>query len=131
MNLMFAGQASTLATQRATGVKPDPTVAPPIPVSLLTTPLFHVTANNCGAYATTAAGGKMILMYRWDAGEALKIIERERVTSVGGVLMARERSPIRIDSYDVESDGRFERRRAAASRPLQNRCGRERRPPAT
>jgi long-chain acyl-CoA synthetase len=57
MNLMFAGQASALATQRATGVKPDPNVAPPIPVSLLTTPLFHVTANNCGAYATTAAGG--------------------------------------------------------------------------
>jgi long-chain acyl-CoA synthetase len=30
-------------------------------------------------------------MYRWDAGEALRIIERERVTSIGGVpVMARE-----------------------------------------
>jgi long-chain acyl-CoA synthetase len=105
MNLMFAGQASTLATQRATGVKPDPNVAPPIPVSLLTTPLFHVTANNCGAYATTAAGGKMILMYRWDAGEALKIIERERVTSVGGVpVMARELiTHPDFDRYDTSS----------------------------
>ena len=62
-----------------------------MPVSLLTTPLFHVTANNCGAYATTAAGGAIVLMYRWDAGEALRLIERERVTSIGGVpVMARE-----------------------------------------
>ena len=67
--------------RRATGVKPDPAAPPPTPMSLLTTPLFHVTANNCGAYATTAAGGKMVFMYRWDAGEALKIIERERVTA--------------------------------------------------
>ena len=91
MNMMFGGQVSMLATQRATGVTPDAIVAPPIPATLVTTPLFHVTANNCGAYATTAAGGKMVLMYRWDAGEALKLIERERCTSAGGVpVMARE-----------------------------------------
>ena len=91
MSLMFAGQVQTLATQRATGVVPDPSVPPPVPVALLTTPLFHVTANNCGAYAVTAAGGKMILMYRWDAGEALQLIQRERVTSMSGVpVMARE-----------------------------------------
>ena len=90
-NMMFSGQAHTLATQRATGVVPDPTVAPPIPVTLVTTPLFHVTANNCGAYATTAAGGKMVLMYRWDATTALKLVEREGVTGVSGVpVMARE-----------------------------------------
>jgi len=91
MNMMFAGQVTALATQRATGVIPDPDAPVPIPVTLVTTPLFHVTANNCGAYATTAAGGKMVLMYRWDAGEALKLIERERVSSVSGVpVMARE-----------------------------------------
>jgi long-chain acyl-CoA synthetase len=89
MNMMFAGQAQALATQKATGVAPPET--PPTPVSLLTTPLFHVTANNCGAYATTAGGGTMVLMYRWDAGEALKLIERERVTSMSGVpVMSRE-----------------------------------------
>jgi long-chain acyl-CoA synthetase len=91
MNMMFSGQVQTLATQRATGVIPDPAAPVPIPVGLITTPLFHVTANNCGAYAITAGGGKMVLMYRWDAGEALKLIEREKVTSAGGVpVMARE-----------------------------------------
>ncbi|MDO8295358.1 MAG: class I adenylate-forming enzyme family protein [Caulobacter sp.] len=90
-NMMFAGQASGLATQRATGLAVDPDAPAPIPVTLVTTPLFHVTANNCGAYATTAAGGKMVLMYRWDAEEALKLIEREKVSAMSGVpVMSRE-----------------------------------------
>jgi long-chain acyl-CoA synthetase len=90
-NMVFSGQVHTLATQRATGVVPDPTIAPPIPVTLITTPLFHVTANNCAAYATTAGGGKMVLMYRWDATTALQLVERERVSAVSGVpVMARE-----------------------------------------
>jgi long-chain acyl-CoA synthetase len=60
-------------------------------VALLTTPLFHVTANNCGAYAVTAGGGKLILMYRWDAKAALTLIEAEKVTSMSGVpVMSRE-----------------------------------------
>ncbi len=88
-NMLFAGASSALAVERATGVAPP--AEPPIPVTLITTPLFHVTANNCGAYATTAAGGKLVLMYRWEAGEALKIIEKERVSSMSGVpVMARE-----------------------------------------
>jgi long-chain acyl-CoA synthetase len=90
-NMVFSGQAQALATQRATGVAPDPNAPVPVPVALLTTPLFHVTANNCGAYATTAAGGTIVLMYKWDAGEALRIIEAEKVTSMSGVpTMARE-----------------------------------------
>jgi len=90
MNLAFAGQAQALATLRAAGQSP-PAAAPAPPVALLTTPLFHVTANNCGAYATTAAGGRLVLMYRWDAGEALRLIEREKVTSMSGVpVMSRE-----------------------------------------
>lgn len=89
MNLLYARASSALATERATGIAPpDPL---PIPVTLITTPLFHVTANNCGAYAGTAAGGALVLMYRWDAGEALRLIEREKVTGMSGVpVMARE-----------------------------------------
>lgn len=89
MNMMYAGASTALATQRATGVEPPAT--PPVPVTLITTPLFHVTANNCGAYAATAGGGALVLMYRWDAGEALRLIARERVTGMSGVpVMARE-----------------------------------------
>ncbi|MEL7547906.1 MAG: class I adenylate-forming enzyme family protein [Pseudomonadota bacterium] len=89
MNMLFAAACSAQAMHQATGIAPPE--EPPIPVTLLTTPLFHVTANNCGAYAATAAGGTIVLMYRWDAGEALKIIERERVSAMGGVpVMGRE-----------------------------------------
>lgn len=60
-------------------------------MSLITTTLFHVTAKNCAAYRATAVGGTIVLMYRWDAGEALHLIERERITSVSGVpVMDRE-----------------------------------------
>jgi long-chain acyl-CoA synthetase len=104
-NMMFAGQATALATARATGVMPDPDAPPPIPTALLTTPLFHVTANNCGAYAVTAAGGKLVLMYRWDAGEALKLIEQEKVTSMSGVpVMSRELiTHPNFESHDLSS----------------------------
>ncbi|MBK6707490.1 MAG: acyl--CoA ligase [Sphingomonadales bacterium] len=88
-NMLYAAASSALAVERATGVAPPAT--PPVPVTLVTTPLFHVTANNCAAYGVTAAGGALVLMYRWDAGDALKIIESERVTGMSGVpIMARE-----------------------------------------
>jgi long-chain acyl-CoA synthetase len=104
-SLMFSAQVTALATMEATGVAPDPNAPPPVPVALLTTPLFHVTANNCGAYATTAAGGKLILMYRWDPKVALTLIERERVTSMSGVpVMSRELiSHPDFDSHDLSS----------------------------
>jgi long-chain acyl-CoA synthetase len=90
-SLMFSGQVTALATAEATGVFPDPAAPPPTPIALLTTPLFHVTANNCGAYAVTAAGGKLVLMYRWDPKVALTLIEGEKVTSMSGVpVMSRE-----------------------------------------
>ena len=88
-NMLYGGASIALAVERATGVTPP--ADPPIPVTLLTTPLFHVTANNCGAYLTTAAGGALVHMYRWDAGEALQLIAKHRVSSMSGVpIMARE-----------------------------------------
>lgn len=63
----------------------------PVPIALVTTPLFHVTANNALANPVTAAGGTLVLMHRWDAGEALRLIETERVTVMSGVpTMTRE-----------------------------------------
>ena len=89
MNMLYSTTAQALATERATGVTPP--AEAPVPVTLLTTPLFHVTANNCGAYLSSAAGGAIVLMYKWDAGAALKLIEKYRITGVSGVpIMARE-----------------------------------------
>ena len=58
---------------------------------LLTTPLFHVTANNCAMQPVTMIGGKIVFMYKWDAGDALKMIEQEKITNLTGVpVMSRE-----------------------------------------
>ena len=52
----------------------------PIPVLLVTTPLFHVTANNCGAYATTAVGGTLVLMRKFDAAHYLQLAQQHGAT---------------------------------------------------
>ena len=61
------------------------------PGSVLAVPLFHVTGCNCCLHPVTAQGGRLILMYRWDAGVALELIEKERPSTFTGVpTMARE-----------------------------------------
>jgi long-chain acyl-CoA synthetase len=88
MSILFAGMAQGEALRIATNAEP---VTPPTPVSIATTPMFHVTANNCLAYPITAQGGKIVLMYKWDAGEALRLIEAERALTLSGVpTMSRE-----------------------------------------
>ncbi len=88
MSLAFAGAVTALTLQRAKGVEAEVVADPG---SLVTTPLFHVTANNCVAHGATLTGGKLVFMYKWDAGEALRLIERERITAMTGVpTMARE-----------------------------------------
>ncbi len=59
--------------------------------AIIATPLFHVTANNAVAQVLTVTGGKIVHTYKWDAGEALRIIEQEKITNFSGVpVMTRE-----------------------------------------
>lgn len=91
LNMAFWGSALTLATCRAQGIEPPAPEDVPPPAGLVTTPLFHVTANNCLAHRTTVAGGKLVHTYRWDPGEALRLIEKEKINGITGVpVMARE-----------------------------------------
>jgi long-chain acyl-CoA synthetase len=62
-----------------------PVTAPAPPATLLTLPLFHVGGLQSFLLPFTASGGKIVLMYRWDVGEAIDVIERERVTAIAGV----------------------------------------------
>jgi long-chain acyl-CoA synthetase len=54
-------------------------------VTLLTVPLFHVTGSHSYLLPALASGSTLVLMPRWDVDAALGLIERERVTSMGGV----------------------------------------------
>ena len=58
---------------------------PPRPSALVVTPLFHVTATHPLFLLSLPAGAKITLMRKWDAGLALELIEREKITSFTGV----------------------------------------------
>ena len=58
---------------------------PPPPATLIAVPLFHVTGMVSVLLNSIALGRKMVVMPRWDAGEALRLIEAERVTYFVGV----------------------------------------------
>jgi long-chain acyl-CoA synthetase len=52
---------------------------------LVSVPFFHATGCHSVLVANTLFGGKLVIMHKWDAGRALELIERERVTTFGGV----------------------------------------------
>ncbi|MET0911576.1 MAG: AMP-binding protein [Ilumatobacteraceae bacterium] len=95
MHLIFMTSAAGLAAAKAGTPAPAPALAPDgTPrqnVFMAPTPLFHVTANNCILHPATISGARIVLTYKWDAGRALELIEREGVTNFSGVpTMSRE-----------------------------------------
>ncbi|MFM7263623.1 MAG: class I adenylate-forming enzyme family protein [Acidimicrobiales bacterium] len=52
---------------------------------ILIVPLFHVTGCVPVMLSCFVAGLKLVIMYKWDAGKALPIIEEERITNFVGV----------------------------------------------
>lgn len=61
-------------------VIPDPDMK-----ALLAVPLFHITALSPIALCSIPVGGAIIMMRKWDAGAALNIIAKEKVTRFTGV----------------------------------------------
>ncbi len=78
-NLVYAAQS------RSVGVANAQQAPASRPTQLLSVPFFHVTGCHSTLVPTLAFGSKLVLMYRWNAERALELIERERITSFGGV----------------------------------------------
>merc|ERR1712176_1714432 len=55
------------------------------PKSLMAVPMFHITALGNTCLWSLPLGNTILMMRKWDAGEALKIIEREKATRFTGV----------------------------------------------
>jgi len=78
---------------------------------LLTVPLFHATGCHAVMITNAAAGGKIVMLHHFDPERALELIEREKVTTFGGVptmvmqildspdLSRRDTSSVRSVSY--------------------------------
>ena len=94
LNLAFMAAVAGSAAEKA-GSAPAPAIGddgqPKQNVFMAPTPLFHVTANNCLLHPATISGSRIVFTYKWDAGRALELIEREGVTNFSGVpTMSRE-----------------------------------------
>ncbi len=71
----------------------DGTIKPNAPqhATLMNVPLFHVTGEVPMLLVSFAIGRKIVMMPKWSALEAMKLIEREKVTNFTGVpLMSWE-----------------------------------------
>ncbi len=95
LNIAYMTTAIAMAEAKAVAAGDASTSAPAAPpaqlVLMAPTPLFHVTACNCIMHPATLIGGTVVLTRKWDAGRALELIERERVTNFSGVpTMSRE-----------------------------------------
>jgi acyl-CoA synthetase (AMP-forming)/AMP-acid ligase II len=96
-------------------------VAPPTQhATLLNVPLFHVTAEVPVFLQSFAMGRKLVLMPKWDAEEAMRLIQAETVTYFVGVpLMSFEilTHPKRAE-YDLSSVSDFAA--GGAPRPIEH-----------
>jgi acyl-CoA synthetase (AMP-forming)/AMP-acid ligase II len=80
---------------------------PPLPTSMLVTvPLFHLSGLYSAVVTMLSVGGKLVLRSgRFDPGDVLRLIERERVTNwpALGSMAHQVVSHPEIDRYDLSS----------------------------
>lgn len=85
-NLRFAGLRSMIRRGDVpAALKGEAPPAGPQLSPLLSVPFFHATGCHSTLIGNTAAGNKLVMMYKWDPERAMELIEREKITSFGGV----------------------------------------------
>ena len=106
--------ASAATASGSLGREPDPTAsarrageavaaASGQRITLIAVPFFHVIGSLSILLPNMAAGGKLVLMRKFDAQEALALIARERVTVTGGVPAVALSLLEEIQDNDVSS----------------------------
>jgi long-chain acyl-CoA synthetase len=84
---------------------PTPNPGAPQRTTLLCVPLFHVAGCQAALNCTMFAGGRLVMMRKFDPVRAFELIARERVTQAGGVTAIAWQlveHPSRAD-YDLSS----------------------------
>lgn len=67
------------------GIAPAPADAPkPQAIAFTTFPYFHI-AGLCGMTSHTNNGGAIVSQFKWDPADAMRLIEKYKVASFGGV----------------------------------------------
>ncbi len=75
------------------------------PAALVTIPLFHCTGSHSAFMLSLVVGRKMVIMHKWDAQEALRLIELERITWFNGVptMSAELQAAAETTTRDISS----------------------------
>ena len=75
------------------------------PCALVTIPLFHCTGSHSAFMLSLVVGRKMVIMHKWDAQEALRLIESEKVTWFNGVptMSAELQAAAKTTARDITS----------------------------
>jgi long-chain acyl-CoA synthetase len=84
-NLISAGYAGARAMLRRGETLPAPDPDAPQRSMLISVPFFHATGCHSILVPIYAAGGKLVIMHKWNAEEALRLIEEEKLQAFGGV----------------------------------------------
>ncbi|WP_116998232.1 class I adenylate-forming enzyme family protein [Desertimonas flava] len=100
---VIASVQNALVGSRLPHELPDePPPGVPMPVSLLSYPVFHM-AGTMNVLVTTAIGGRLVFAGpKFDAVEILRLIERERVTAWGAVPTMAQRAADALADHHID-----------------------------
>jgi long-chain acyl-CoA synthetase len=84
-NILSGACSAARSFLRRGEAPPQPDPDAPQRATLLSVPFFHATGCFAILNPSLFGGAKLVMMRRWDPVRAFELIERERVTSAGGV----------------------------------------------
>ncbi len=84
-NIMASGCSAARSFLRRGETPPAPDPEAPQRATLLSVPFFHATGCFAILNPSLLAGAKLAMMRRWDPVRAFELIEREKISSAGGV----------------------------------------------
>lgn len=87
------------------------------PSALVTIPLFHCTGSHSAFMLSLVVGRKMVIMHKWDAEEALRLIETEKVTWFNGVPTMSAELQAAAETTDRDISSLTEIMAGGAARP--------------
>ncbi len=104
-NVFNAAAASARAFLRRGEMPPEADPTQPRKAMLISVPLFHATGTCAIMIPAMLNGMKLVFQRRWDADQALAIIEREKINAAGGVptIAWQIVEHPRFDEFDLSS----------------------------
>src|SRR5687768_12164082 len=90
------------------------------PRTLLSVPLFHVTGEVPVMLNSFVVGRCMVVMPKWDAGEALRLIEKEKITYFVGVPTMSLELMTHPDRYKYDLSSLTDIAAGGAPRPVSH-----------